>query len=208
MVDNFEQLNSLLKFESDDDFYMLQIIKRRKENPDVDRNSSTLKTVYLHRENQLMEIKEDLIWLADKNNARIYLNPNRKSFKKCTCQCLKEFANRISEDNYHKPYKIFDSVAGSCGSKNPIWLIDIDWNDISEIFNNIDNIQYLKKTYINKICELINTLRPEGNDKVIAQIPTKNGVHILTKPFDVQEFRKWYPTTDIHKNNPTLVWCN
>lgn len=205
MVDNFEQLNSLLKFESDDDFYMLQIIKRRKENPDVDRNSSTLKTVYLHRENQLMEIKEDLIWLADKNNARIYLNPNRKSFKKCTCQCLKEFANRISEDNYHKPYKIFDSVAGSCGSKNPIWLIDIDWDEI--IAHNVvypDSIE----PFLEKMCVLINTLRPEGDDKIVAQIPTKNGVHLLTKPFDVQEFKRWYKTIDIHKNNPTLVWCN
>lgn len=72
MVDNFEKLNSILEFESEDDFYMLQVMKRRKENPEMDKNSVALKTVYLHRKDQLLELKDDLVELADKKNARIY----------------------------------------------------------------------------------------------------------------------------------------
>jgi hypothetical protein len=33
MVDNFEKIIPLLKFDSEDDFYHLQILMRKKENP-------------------------------------------------------------------------------------------------------------------------------------------------------------------------------
>jgi hypothetical protein len=39
MVDNFEIIKSLLQFDSEDDFYHLQILKRKKENPELGSNS-------------------------------------------------------------------------------------------------------------------------------------------------------------------------
>lgn len=199
MVDNFNKLNSILEFESEDDFYMLQIIKRRKENPDMDKNSIAIKTVYLHRKDQLLELKEDLIALATRHNARIYVNPNRKSFKKCTLACMKEFADRIYNENYHKPYKIFDSVAGAAGSKKAIWVIDVDWNE------GVTDEQ--KNRFTNEICDFVNTLKPDTQEnKVVLINQTKNGTHILTTPFNVADFRTKY-IIEVHKNNPTLVWC-
>lgn len=202
-IDNFEKLNKILTFESDDDFYMLQVMKRRKENPDMDKNSIAIKTVYLHRNNQLMDLKDDLVDLAKKNNARVYLNPNRKSFKKCTLACLKEFADRISKEDYHKPYKVFDSVAGACGSKNSVWIIDVDWDEIDGI--DINN-EFERNLYVNKMCEFINTLQPKVENKVLLINKTKNGVHILTTPFNLYDFMQKYDI-QVHKNNPTLVWC-
>jgi hypothetical protein len=198
-VDNFSELNKILNFENDDDFYMLQVLKRRKENPDMDKNSIAIKTVYLHRENQLIDLKDDLIELAQKNNARIYLNPNRKSFKKCTLACLKEFADRISNEDYHKPYKIFDSVAGACGSKNAIWIVDIDWDELQDVKS--------RYKYVYEMCDFINSLQPKNQENKIAMINhTKNGVHILTTPFNLYDFMQKYDI-QVHKNNPTLVWC-
>lgn len=203
MIDNFDKINNILEFESEDDFYMLQIIKRRKENPDMDKNSSALKTVYLHRKDQLIELKEDLVALATRHNARIYVNPNRKSFKKCTLACMKEFADRIYNENYYKPYKIFDSVAGAAGSKKTIWVVDVDWDSTTGI--NIES-EFERNLYINKMCEFINTLKPDVENKIVLVNHTKNGVHILTTPFNVFDFQKVYHI-DVHKNNPTLVWC-
>lgn len=202
MVDNFEKLNSILEFESEDDFYMLQVMKRRKENPEMDKNSVALKTVYLHRKDQLLELKNDLVELADKKNARIYLNPNRKSFKKCTLACLKEFADRISNENFYKPYKIFDSVAGAAGSKNAIWVIDIDWDEVTEQFGDIE-----RSVFVNDVCEFINSLKPDIENKVKLVNETKNGTHILTSPFNMYDFMQRYKI-QVHKNNPTLVYCN
>jgi len=47
MVNNFKQIKELLEFESEDDFYHLQILKRKKEYPELGSNSATIKTYYL-----------------------------------------------------------------------------------------------------------------------------------------------------------------
>jgi len=52
---------------------------------------------------------------------------------------------------------------------------------------------------------MIDNLRPEG-PKVEVVIPTKSGVHLITKRFDVMEFKKQYPDIDIQKKNPTLLY--
>jgi hypothetical protein len=48
-------------------------------------------------------------------------------------------------------------------------------------------------------------LRPEG-EKIEAVIPTKNGIHLITKRFDVMKFSRQYPDIDIQKKNPTLLY--
>lgn len=52
----------------------------------------------------------------------------------------------------------------------------------------------------------IDHCRPHSEDKVITTIPTKSGYHLITKRFDVLEFKKKYPEIDIQKKNPTLLY--
>jgi len=42
--------------------------------------------------------------------------------------------------------------------------------------------------------------------KIIANIPTKNGTHLITERFDVKTFSEKYPEIDIQKKNPTLLY--
>ena len=56
------------------------------------------------------------------------------------------------------------------------------------------------KEYINEKCE------PVGN-KIISIIPTKSGNHLITSPFNIKQFKEKYPDIDVHKNNPTLLYC-
>jgi hypothetical protein len=42
--------------------------------------------------------------------------------------------------------------------------------------------------------------------KIIANIPTKNGVHLITERFDVKSFSEQYPEIDIQRKNPTLLY--
>lgn len=39
-VNNFEQIESLLDFTSSNDFYFVQIIQRKKENPEISHHKS------------------------------------------------------------------------------------------------------------------------------------------------------------------------
>ena len=47
MVDNLDKILPLLKFESEDDFYYLQILQRKKENPQLGSNSRVIKNYYI-----------------------------------------------------------------------------------------------------------------------------------------------------------------
>lgn len=42
--------------------------------------------------------------------------------------------------------------------------------------------------------------------KIYDYIPTKNGYHIITKPFNLKQFKDKYPDIDVHKNNPTILY--
>ncbi len=83
----------------------------------------------------------------------------------------------------------YDSVCGEFGSgKNKKWVIDVDNND-----ENLDR----------EIQENINRCSPDGM-KIVANIPTKNGHHIISLPFDLRQFK--FTDIDIHKNNPTILY--
>ena len=70
------------------------------------------------------------------------------------------------------------------------WIVDVD--DLKEA-------SPMMVAYIDHKC------KPYGS-KIEAIIPTKNGHHLITKKFDVMEFKKQYPEIDIQKKNPTLLF--
>ena len=47
MIHNIEIIKPLLRFSSEDDFYHLQILKRKKEHPELGSNSYVVKTYYV-----------------------------------------------------------------------------------------------------------------------------------------------------------------
>jgi hypothetical protein len=63
---------------------------------------------------------------------------------------------------------------------------------------------------VNKIGRLINNIKPIEDNKWIETIPTKNGFHMITKPFDRAEFAKYMQlqgdVPDIHTDNPTILY--
>ena len=117
MVDNLDKILPLLKFESEDDFYYLQILQRKKENPQLGSNSRVIKNYYIKSEEHLI-------------------------------------------------------------------------NRYNEIF---------------KIEEVIERAEP-SDKKIIVYLPSKTGLHLITKPFDLREFSSLYPEIEIHKDNPTNLY--
>ena len=203
MTDNFELIDRLLEFRGDDDFYMLQIIRRAKDDREnMTSNNFVVRTVYIQRPGQLLELRDDLVRQARMFKARIYINLNVKSFRRCTLDCIAELAKRVRDDNYQKPYRVFDSVAGAAGcTGQKRWVVDVDWDGVPETED--------RDIYLSELEQYINSLQPETEpDKVVARIPTKNGVHLITSPFNLGDFRmSVYGAIDVHKNNPTLLWC-
>jgi hypothetical protein len=47
---------------------------------------------------------------------------------------------------------------------------------------------------------------PSNPDKIIGVVGTVNGCHLITKPFNVTQFKGKYPDVEIKKNSPTLLY--
>lgn len=194
MIDNFELITSLLKFPNNDIYYHLQIIRRGKDHPNLPAANRTIKAYFITDVNDLNFYKQEIKDLCKFFEARAYINLAPKSIRKTTMLQLKYLAQRTYEDDFQKIWKSWNTCAIKIKGEEPRWVVDIDcslekmiyWWDIKE--------------YINEKCE------PIGN-KIISIIPTKSGNHLITIPFNIKQFKEKYPDIDVHKNNPTLLYC-
>ena len=126
MIDNFEQIETLLSFDDPDLFYHLQIIRRGKDHPNLVAANRTIKTYYIDNNEKLSKIKQEIIDLCEYFGARAYINLAPKSYRKCTMQCISDMAIRAKDGDFKKIYKCWNTVVGYVKSSEPHWIVDID----------------------------------------------------------------------------------
>jgi hypothetical protein len=189
MVDNFEQIKKLLNYNSEADFYFLQIMRRKKENPTLTSNTKIIDELFINSNEYLDTKKEYIIQMCNMFNARATIRLNRRSYKTCSLQSLSNLAQQIANGQSPNVSRLYSSVVGKYHNE-PIkrWIIDIDQKEIDST-----------------MLPTLERIKPIGN-KLIDIIPSKNGYHIITSPFDVSEFSKMFPNIDIHKDNPTNLY--
>lgn len=208
IIDNFEQIIRLLEFKSEDEFYHLQILKRKKDCPDHEKgrnnNARCIKTYYIKNTEYLRSKKDEILGLCEMFTARAYINLNAKSFEKASLQLAKEVVNRIIFKQYEHVYRAYETVVGGAevnvGEKK--WIIDIDSKDPDLVTKTIQEINKCQSKQLQVSSgSYMNT---------ITVIPTLNGYHIITHPFNLKQiepFKCLYPF-DVQKNNPTLLYFN
>jgi hypothetical protein len=199
MVNNFEQIKKMLNFASEDDFYHLQIIKRKKEHPELGSNSYVVKTYYISSVEYLEKKKDEIINLCEFHNARGCINLNRRSFEKIAFHAMQKVANQLMNRDFRSVRKAYDSVCGANSSEpNKKWIIDIDNVSVDAMAHD-KNIQKM----IDRIVELQSQT---GKEPYLASVRTKSGFHLISIPFRLDTFCEEYPGIDIHKDNPTILY--
>ena len=193
MVDNLHLIKPLLNFEKDGDFYMLYVFKRKKDQPEDERDNHqsvrTIKTYCIESIEHLDHRWDEIVQMCEMFKARAYIHVQKQNHMDVSLNMMVALAQRIQDGNTNQK-GLFDSVVGQIKTQEKRWIVDIDTKD--EIVRE-------------DIRAFINGLRPEGY-KCICEIPTKNGYHLITERFDVLEFKKKYPEIDIQKKNPTLLY--
>lgn len=89
MVDNFDIIKPLLTFSSEDDFYYLQILQRKKENNTLNSNSRVIKNYYISSLDYLENRKEEITTLCTVFNARACLRLQPRSYKKVAFRAMR-----------------------------------------------------------------------------------------------------------------------
>jgi hypothetical protein len=193
MINNLDIIKPLLNFTEEGDFYMLYILKRKKDQPEDERDnhqsSRTIKTYCIDSLEYLESKYEEIIQLSELFKARAYIYVQKQNHKDVALDMMILLAERI-KNGQHNQKNLFESVVGKVKRMENRWIVDIDDKDENELA---------------KVISVVDETRPIGS-KVEAVIPTKNGYHLITKRFDVEMFRKSYPQVDIQRKNPTLLY--
>ena len=193
MIDNLELIKPLLNFEDEGDFYMLYILKRKKDQPEGERDNHqsvrTIRSYCIKSVEQLEKRYDEIKMMCEMFKARAYIHVQKQNHRDVSLNMMVALAQRIQDGN-HEQQNLFDSVVGQLKTLEKRWIVDID--DLKEA-------SPMMMAYIDHKC------KPYGS-KIEAIIPTKNGHHLITKKFDVMEFKKQYPEVDIQKKNPTLLY--
>lgn len=192
MTNNLQQILKLLHFTSSDDFYFVQILKRKKEHPELGNNSYVVKTYYIQSKEHLEFYMSEIICLCEFHNARAYIGVNKRSFENVAFHTLKKTTDIILNKDYSSVRKAYNSVCGSYTTGDKLFIIDIDVEDVPLLEDIILTVETK--------CE------PFNGTKTVTLIPTKTGVHLISKPFNISKFKELYPSIDVHKNNPTILY--
>ena len=194
MINNLEQIKPILNFSDPGDFYMLYVFKRKKDQLEGERDNHqsvrTIKTYCIESIEHLESRYDEIIQLCEMFKARAYIHVQKQNHFDVSLSMMVDLAQRI-QNGQHNQKGLFDSVVGQIKTQEKRWIVDIDTLDAS---------------VISSVMLSIGLCNPIEDDKIITLIPTKNGVHLITKRFDVMQFKKQFPDIDIQKKNPTLLY--
>jgi hypothetical protein len=200
-VNNSAKIGTMISFDKDD-FYFVQILKRRKDNPEMEKDMVVIKNYYIESMDQYIKVIPRIIELCKYENARAYFRINKRNYKKISLQMIKRVADHISSGNERAIKNVFDSVCGEFHSDNDKkWIVDIDFKDFEDRMSVLGHVH----TFINDL------QTGTGREPMMEILPTKNGYHLITRPFNISLFKisviHLDVKIDIHKDNPTILYC-
>jgi hypothetical protein len=207
MTDNIDNIKELLEFRTEDDFYHLQILKRKKEHPDLGSNSYLVKTYYINSMETLEKNIGEIKLLCDYHGARAYINLNRRSFEKVAKHVHLKLAHQVViNQEYYSVKKVYESVCGGVQSDKGTVSFGGILSETKETRKWVVDIDELEMACLHEVGMFINSIEPIVEDKIHAVTDTPNGYHIISKPFRLDKFKERYPNIDVHKNNPTILY--
>lgn len=200
MIDNKELIKPLLIFPTEDNFYFVQLLQRKKDHKGIrlggsNNNSRLIKAYHINSIEKLEVLWEEMIKLANLFEARVSINLNPRSFEKTAFAVLQKIANQMQNKDFYNIRKAYDSVCGIYQDEiDKRWIIDIDTQEEKKVkeIEHFINLQHKKIT--------------NRDYSILAILPSKHGYHIITNPFNLASFSAEYPDIDVHKNNPTNLY--
>ena len=133
---------------------------------------------------------------------RAYVTVNVKSKYEVCLKTIQKYADNLTNGESRKPWRTFSSVCGGQDGKEKRWVVDLD--DIP--FD-------VSSSYVSEILRIIKRCDSKYENPIVMMIPTLSRVHIITSPFNLQQFNNLceengFDKPDIKKNHITLLYEN
>ena len=208
MTDNFERYRSFMQLPEEEGggaYYVIELVRRGKDCPDLPAANYHFKNYYIDTLKKYDSVQDEIRTLCRTLRLRAYVSVNRKSFRQVTMNTIAEMSRRAALDDFRRPYAVFESCSGKFVDKSDKhWVVDVD---NCSVFSKLG-----QQSKAWDCRDIISMCKPTG-DKIELVMPTRSGVHLITKPFDVQHFKElcergfgWNEIPDIKKNHLTLLY--
>ena len=205
-VDNFELLKGYMEFNSPDDVYFVQIIKRWKDNkdkPDAEawRTAGKQKGTYnsgaeyldywlIHSPAELDAVKSQIIKICSYNNARAYISINSRSQSQVN-NFISKFQSRFSPNDPRVQHA--EAILYGQAKTGPAWR-----NERLKVLLDIDTVRETEVTIpgtnkkVNVWDEIRRRLKSYGI-KVAAEYETPSGgLHLILNNKNNRNLRPFY----------------
>ena len=200
-IDNFDAIREHLKFEKPGDIYVVHVMVRVKDlRNDADKQmylsheetQRLIKTYYIDSLEYFDKKRPAMIDLANQNKARVYFTMTRKNRITCNRIILKKLVDEVDNPNVRYDHLIRSAVCGCHISDYKWWTLDVDYDtEITKvrltenlaIVNDKIRLIDIKDKLIIKMAELVDETGTRSGSEIF-EVPTKNGCHIMTPPFN------------------------
>jgi hypothetical protein len=213
MVDNAETLVSFLwnrltftgehRLLEKDHFFYFYVSQRKK---DGHADNAIIREFYIGSPTEFWELYPLLKNLCIMFKARLYVNPNVRSFQRAALETNKLIAEYMLSGQYDAVKNAYSRCVGRFHSEpknGTCWIIDVDYDELPNIVDRMgsdlskwgqDQIESAMKADLECLQCTIGLV-----------IPTKNGKHYLVSPFNIEKWEALPYKYGIQKNAPTLL---
>jgi len=201
IIDNFDKIREHLRFDKPGDIYVVHVMFRVKDlRNDADKQmylsheetQRLIKTYYVDSLEYFDKKRPAMIDLAIQNRARVYIMMTKKNRLTCNRIILKKLVDEVDNPNVRYDHLIRSAVCGCHVSDFKWWTLDVD-NDTEitkvrltenlAIINDKIRLIDIKNKLIIKMAELVDETGTRSGSEIF-EVPTKNGCHIMTPPFN------------------------
>ena len=203
LIDNFDAVEKFFNTNDNDKFYFVQIIKRFKDNPNMDKTGNYhaggeyLQSWNVFSYDELLKLKPEIINACETQNARAYMTVNPRSQNQIKA-FVSTFRRRFkpTDPRYIHAEEILAGQTKGHWDDRPILFLDIDTTD-KRIHNDVSEI--LKRFGID---ELFRYTTPNGGLHIV--LPNKDAKYMkeviyLFNKYD--NYRNKGRLATVHPNN-------
>lgn len=201
-IDNFDRIKSLMPFGEEENLFMhLQIVRRGKDHPDLPAANKLMKSWLVRSAEHLDSLKDEVVFLCEHYKARAYISCVPKSIEKLNRLIMRKFADNQYTGNIINPWHVFNSACGELPGVEKRWVVDVDTKDK-------DSVDFIKleidRVWVNAHPQ--DWGKSRGGAWLVSEIPTLNGFHLISRPFNLQEFGNRFPEVEVKKNGLTALY--
>lgn len=184
MTDNFKRYEEYMrsfgiipekKDESGKYYFSVAIIRRGKDHPELPAANHTFATFYYSNFEKYIRSVEDIRKMCDVFGCRAYGTVVPKNKERLLKQIIVSSAKQMYINEFKSPWRIVEHCSDIMVLDFKRWVVDVD--DVVE-----------DSPLVNELKQIISQCDSKAKNPVDTIFPTKSGAHIITHPFNLNQF--------------------